>query len=361
MSKKILILAIYPAPYRMELFNEFKDFDADIFFEFSGGDARKEEWFSKGEHHLLDTKEGKQAYKRAIKNLKEYKLVALYDYSTRAGIKLIFNCLKKHIPYVVNCDGLMMTDHYNHIKDTLKRFLLKKASAYLASGENAKQYFLKYGACEDKIHIHNFSTLHKDDILKKPVSLCEKIELRKKLGLPIDCKIAICVGRFIPLKRYNELINEWKNTPEEYQLLLIGGGEEESRYKETIKNNNLKRVIILPFHQKQELFEFYKAADVFLHPTSYDVWGLVVNEAMACGLPVIVSDHCVAGLELIKDGENGFLIPMGDDERMCKKMVEACSDEELRHNMSENAIKTITPYIIENMAEAHKNVFRKLL
>lgn len=361
MSEKILILSMYPAPYRVELFEEFKNFDADVFFESSNGDERSEEWFLKGEYKLIDTYDGKKAYKESIKNLKEYSLVAIYEYSTKTGIKLILNCMRKHIPYVVNSDGVMMTEHSNFIKKIIKKFLLKKASAYLASGENAKQYFINYGANEKNIYIHNFSTLHKKDILDNSVSYEEKIKLRKKLGLDTNCKIAIAVGRFIPLKRYNELIEAWKIMPENYKLLLIGGGREKEKYEATIKNNGLKNVIIESFYPKEELFEYYKASDVFIHPTSYDVWGLVVNEAMACGLPVVVSDHCVAGLELVKSGENGFLVKMGDDEKMCRKVIDICSEEQSYQQFSENAIKTIRPYTIENMAEVHKNLFESLI
>lgn len=361
MNGKLLILSMYPAPYRVELFEKFKNFDTDIFFESSNGDDRNEEWFLKGRYQLLDTDIGKSLYNKAIKNLKEYSIVAVYEYSTFEGVKLILKCLRAHIPYAINCDGIMLTEHSSRTRDILKRFLISKATVCLASGENAKQYFLRYGAREERIHTHTFSTLHKKDILEKVLSYEKKKEIRKKLGFDPDCKIAIAVGRFIPLKRYNELINAWKNMPEDFQLLLIGGGEEKERYEETIKENGLKNVIIEPFHPKEELFEYYKAADVFVHPTSYDVWGLVVNEAMACGLPVVVSDHCVAGLELVKNEINGFLVPMGEDQQMCNKVMEICCDVETQKMFSEKALETIRPYTIERMAEKHIKLFTEML
>ena len=53
-------------------------------------------------------------------------------------------------------------------------------------------------------------------------------------------------------------------------------------------------------------------ADIFVHPTETDVWGLVINEAMAHGLPIITTDGCVAGLELVKNNDNGFIIPVNN-------------------------------------------------
>ena len=143
----------------------------------------------------------------------------------------------------------------------------------------------------------------------------------------------------------------WKMMPDNVILLLIGGGELESEYKNTVEATQLNNVIIEPFHPMEELMQFYRAADVFVHPTSYDVWGLVVNEAMASGLPCVVSDHCVAGLELIKDGVNGYLTEMGREDIICQRVLQIFNDKKLHDEMAINALETIKGYTIENMAE----------
>ena len=360
--KKLLILSIYPAPYRLELCGYIsKEFQVDIYFEYSNGDNRNENWFQKGKYQLLDTPEGKRAYQQSVKKIKEYDLVLIYDYTTIESRKLIAKCKKKKVPYVINCDGVILPHKKKFLKDIVKRWLLSKAAAYMASGEHAKEYFLRYGAKEEKVYIHHFSTLHEHDILSTPIIGEEKIALRKKLGLPVDKKIAIAVGRFIPLKRYDYLIREWKRVDEECCLLLIGGGEEFGKYQSIIQEQGVKNVIIESFHPSEELYEYYKASDVFIHPTSYDVWGLVVNEAMAKGLPVIVSDTCVAGLELIQEGENGYLFPMGQESIAIEKLLKVLSDDNLKQAMSAGCLKTIKDYTIENMAKTHVEIFTKTL
>ena len=360
--KKLLILAIYPAPYRVELIESLKrEFYTDVFFESTSGDEREQIWFSEGSFHIINTKNGAVQFKKATKNITSYNLVVFYDFSTKNSVRLILKCILKKIPYVINCDGIMLSPHGNPVFDLVKKVLISHASACLASGENAKKYFLKYSAKENRVFTHTFSTLHSEDILETPVVRTEKNELRKKLGLPQDRFISIAVGRFIPLKRYDCLISEWKNMPENHLLLLIGSGTEEEKYREIIKNNGIKNVVIESFYPKDELFNYYKASDAFVHPTSYDVWGLVLNEAFACGLPAIVSDHCVAGLELIKNGENGFLVPMGNDALLCENVIKISKDDSIYDSMSRAALNTIMNYTIENMAKTHINVFRELI
>ncbi len=360
MKPKLLIMAIYPAPYRMGLFEYFAaDFDIDIFFEQSGGDQRNKEWFKGGNYFCLDTAQGIESFKEV--NVKNYDLAVFYDYTGKQSMKLIIQCKRKKVPYIINCDGVMMTNHGNVLKDLIKRYFIKSARYCFASGVNAKKYFLKYGAKEKNIAIHTFSTLNKEDILKEPLSQAKKIEAREKLGLQKTVKIAIAVGRFIPLKRYNELIAQWKDMPTNYKLLLVGNGEQKELYEQTIKNLKLKNVIIRDFAQKEKLLEYYRAADIFIHPTSYDVWGLVVNEAMSQGLPCVVSDHCIAGLELIKDGENGYLVKMGDDKAAVTRAKEIFQNAQICKTMSVNALKTIDTYTIENMAKIHIEKFSEIV
>lgn len=362
MKQRVLILAIYPAPYRLQLCQKIAErFQADIFFEYKNGDDRDNRWFQQGEYHLLDDEKGMQAYQACRKNLKQYDLVVLYDYGTKEGRKLIAQCKKQKVPYIVNCDGVILPHKKNFLKDMVKKWLLSKAAAYLASGEHAKEYFLRYGAQDEKIFIHNFSALHEGEVLNEPLNSEEKKELRKKLALPLDKKIVIAVGRFIPLKRYDFLLREWKQIDDECCLLLIGGGSEYEKYQSIIQENGLTNVILENFHPTHELYEYYKAADAFIHPSSYDVWGLVVNEAMANGLPVVVSDTCVAGLELIQEGKNGFQFSMGNESEGIKKLSSLLGDKQLRQNMARECIKTIQSYTIENMAKTHIEVFERVL
>ena len=95
-------------------------------------------------------------------------------------------------------------------------------------------------------------------------------------------------------------------------------------------------------------------------PTRGDVWGLVINEAMSFGLPIVTTDKCVAGVELIENWKNGFLINVDDSEMLREKILTILSDEQLQHEMSVENVKQIENYTIEKMAERHLEIFNNM-
>lgn len=116
---------------------------------------------------------------------------------------------------------------------------------------------------------------------------------------------------------------------EGYTLCIVG---DEPTQEFIGMNNNMKldNVVFVGFKTKKELKDYYIAADVFCLQTRGDVWGLVVNEAMAYGLPVITTDKCVAGIELIEDDKNGYVIPVEDYELLAEKIMKIGGNKQLQ-------------------------------
>ena len=90
-------------------------------------------------------------------------------------------------------------------------------------------------------------------------------------------------------------------------------------------------------------------------PTREDIWGLVINEAMAYGLPVITTDRCVAGLELVEEGRNGYIVPVEDEQVLADKMRAALASD--MEAMGKASLEKIRPYTLENMARVHAEIF----
>ena len=117
------------------------------------------------------------------------------------------------------------------------------------------------------------------------------------------------------------------------------------------------RLHFVDFSSQQSLKAYYRAADAFVLATRGDVWGLVINEAMANALPVITTEGCVAGCEMIVNGENGYRIPCETWEPIAEHLNELLSSDALRASMACAALETARKYTVESMARAHAAAF----
>lgn len=121
----------------------------------------------------------------------------------------------------------------------------------------------------------------------------------------------------------------------------------------------LNNIHYMGFKSKEELKEYYQASDIFVLPTRKDIWGLVVNEAMANGLPVITTNKCIAGLELINNGKNGFIVEADNIIQLSNCINEIIDSNERLQSMCVNSINTISNYTIEKMVKCHLQVLLK--
>ena len=238
----------------------------------------------------------------------------------------------------------------NFFKNTIKRYLVTHAAGYFASGSHAAAYFKHFGADENKIYYHPFTSLYENEILKEPISETVKIEYKKKHG--IGKKMVLAIGQFIHRKGFDVLLKAWdKELDENYSLFIVGGGEEKEKYERYIIDHNLKNVYLVGFKQKHEIFEYYMAADLFVLPTREDIWGLVINEAMAFGLPVVSTTMCLGAVELIKNGVNGYIVPANNSKELTLAMKEILMSN--KRSFSENNIRKISTYTYENVIASH--------
>ena len=204
------------------------------------------------------------------------------------------------------------------------------------------------------IYRYPFASTLASEVLNVPLLDKEKYLLKVKYGIKED-KVIIGVGQFIPRKGFDVLLNSLAllNNPN-VGCYIIGGTPTEN-YLNIIKNNNLQNIHFLPFLDRKTLAEYYRLSDVFVLPTREDIWGLVINEAMANGLPVITTDKCNAGLAMVTN-KNGAIIPVDSIEKLAASLNLILSDDTLRQSMGEKSLETIQNFTIEKMAEKHSEV-----
>jgi glycosyltransferase involved in cell wall biosynthesis len=254
----------------------------------------------------------------------------------------------RKIPFIIEGDGGFPKDSESIIKKKLKKLLLKKATWYFSSGKSHTAYYEYYGVNKSKIIPYHFSSIFESDIVRKALPHKEKMNLRRKYRIENE-KVILYVGRFIYSKGLDVLFDALKEVSSNYLLLLVGDSQQAFE-KLALKKTNIN-FKILGFKSKEELKDYYDMSDFLVLPTREDIWGLVINEAFARGLPVISTNRCGAALELIEDTKNGFIID-SENPIQLKNKIEYLLSADLTEKIN-LALNKIRLHTIEKMIENH--------
>jgi glycosyltransferase involved in cell wall biosynthesis len=136
-------------------------------------------------------------------------------------------------------------------------------------------------------------------------------------------------GQMIARKGVDQLLAAFATLPENTRLLLVGREAELSRLLGDLPPGMCRRIRYAGFQAPDSLPRFFAQADVFVLPSRYDGWGVVVNQALGAGLPIIASDQVGAARDLVRTGENGFIFPAGDTAALASAMQRYATTPEL--------------------------------
>lgn len=361
--KRVLFLTNYPSPYRVHFFDELgKYMDVTVLYSDRVEDMkhRNAQWFEEGNH-------GFQAVRLTPKVRigrrylcfdvipwlkKDFDTVVVCGYSSPTAV-LAMAWLRLHrIPFYMEVDGGLIRQD-SKLKHFVKQSLVCMAPRWLSTGVHTTEYLVHYGAKEENVMHYPFSSLYEQDIMKSVLTLEEKKAFRVVLGIP-EKHMILAIGQFIHRKGFDVLMHAARNLDPDIGIYIVGG-EITDEYRKLREELGLANVHFLSFQKKERLALLYKAADLFVLPTREDIWGLVINEALAYGLPTITTDRCVAGLELIEDGVNGYVVPVEDADALAEK-IQAVLASDLE-KMGRAALEKVRPYTLENMAKTHVEIF----
>lgn len=359
---KIVIFSDNVAPYRIGWAEELgKKYDVTFAYVKEKDSERNDSWLVKSSEFVNMVKlPAKVIHNRAIslsviKYICSYKSdVIIFDgYGTLPNMLGMLYLNIKHRAFFVNVDGVNLDSSDGRLKRLIKHIIFGKYSYFLCSSEYTRQRIHFYGIADNRSIAHNFSSLHEGDIIDHVPSKDERSEMRAALGLENRTTV-IAVGRFLKLKQFDMLINAFQPFDKEYQLLIVGEGDEKETYEKLIEINKLKHTKIINFMSFDKLKNYYIASDILVLPSYSEVWGLVVNEGMGCGaIPAIVSNRCVVGYSLVNNGEAGFQFDYRNMMQLREKIGCLLENEGLRNKMSKKALENIRNFTIEKMAKTH--------
>lgn len=365
---RILFSTNVPSPYRVDFFNELgKHCDLTVCFERETASDRDGKWMGKAAENFtavqLKLKPFKAdrsiggALRDYVKN-NDFDIVIFTNYVSPATISAISYCRRHKKRYYIEYDGGFNKKDRFPIS-ILKKYFICGAAGHFTTCEEHKQYLLSIGIPEETIWKYPFTSVSESDIVKAD----ELVELgtsalREKLGVKEE-KIILSVGQFIHRKGFDILMQAASKLDKSIGIYIVGG-EPTEEYLDLKRELGLDNLHFVGFKTKGELGYYYAAADLFVLPTREDIWGLVINEAMAYGLPVISTDRCISALEMIKNGESGYIVPVGDSDALAKKMIAILNSKEERESLSKISREVACQYTIEKMAARHVQIFEEL-
>jgi glycosyltransferase involved in cell wall biosynthesis len=238
----------------------------------------------------------------------------------------------------------------SRVRTLLKRIFVSRCDAVAALGRAASAYAKQLGAREEGIFLAPFGgdNRHFAREAQKVDAAAEK----GRRGWPP--RLILFAGRLLKGKGVFVLLEAFRRIGRDHPdvgLLFAGHGSEEAEMQEFCRDAGLDRVYFVGAQQYEDMPYFYALADLLVLPTFSDPYGYVVVEALACGVPAIVSN--VAGVcdDFISDGETGFAVPRGDTAELARRIAQVLDDQELRARMSANCRHIVEGYSPEACAE----------
>lgn len=334
-KQKIVLVTNIPNQYRVPLFNELHqqllnvNRELHVIFGASGYQKRKtvidlsdcsfsyEILRSRGLREV-ENKTGFMFYGGLLKALKRQKanqiIVAGYSLAT---LKIWLLSFFRETSYFIWSGSIERKgESKSFLRSFQRKQLIKRAKGFLAYGSLAKQNFESLGAKPSKV-LAIGNTVDTNFFAQQT----EKI---RSTSISKTKKHLTYIGYLTPRKNVQLLIQVIKDLRahrNDFVLDLIGDGESKEELELIVKENNLEQYVTFHgFQQKEALPSYLALSDCFLFQTDFDIWGLVLNEAMASGIPCLSSVNAGATADLIEEGVTGFKVNFAESEQIAKKI-----------------------------------------
>jgi glycosyltransferase involved in cell wall biosynthesis len=300
----------------------------------------------------FDTPEIKDIIRR-----REYDAVLVNGWHYKSAWQAIWACWKSGVKVLVRGDS-----HLHSPRGPLKK--LAKALAYrhfiprfdacLAVGQWSQEYFLYYGARPERI----FFVPHAVDN-QRIAAECRRwgpthSKLRSRWGLAEKTVVFAFAGKFIEKKRpmdFVQAIDRAARQGAAVEGLMVGDGPVRVECEDFVRAHHTP-IRFTGFLNQSQIVAAYVASDLLVLPSDGgETWGLVVNEAMACGRPCIVSDHVGCGPDLIEMGTTGAIFQLGDVDALAALMIGLERDPSHLDFMSTQARRKIQGYSTQTAVE----------
>jgi glycosyltransferase involved in cell wall biosynthesis len=285
---------------------------------------------------------------RVIDWLKAHEVDAVITtgYNDPGLMRLIAWCRRAGVPNFMFGDSNVHADRVRGFRKLIKRWyvgwVLRRVTGLMPCGIYGRRYFEPYGGGDKPW----FYMPHEPDYARIfAVTPADRDATQIKYGLRPDRRYFMYSGRLVPVKRVDTLIDAFARLAAarpDWDLLIVGGGPLEAELKARVPAELTSRVVWTGFiNDVDELSRLYTCGDVFILPSSYEPWAVVVCEAAAAGLPIVASHVVGAAGELCREGSNGRLFTAGDVGELTDALLEVTATDEHLAALSRGSLEVL--------------------
>lgn len=274
--------------------------------------------------------------------------VVVHGWYTKSFRQTIRACKHTKTPVFVRGDSTLLSG-YSFLKSLVKSIthprLISNFDGYLIVGQRAKEYYLRYGANPSRM----ISSPHFVDnrfFQSRAEALPEEKNLRRRFGIPESSIVFLFCGKFVAIKRpldFVRAISIASKSQKNICGIMVGDGPLRSKIESEIQSSNVN-IHLAGFQNQSEIPFSYASSDVLVLCSESESWGLVVNEAMACGRPAIVSSRVGCSPDLIIPDKTGYEFKKGNPAHLAEFMLKFAENRDTVQRMGRLAQEHIQSY-----------------
>jgi glycosyltransferase involved in cell wall biosynthesis len=237
--------------------------------------------------------------------------------------------------------------------ELVKAEFLRQCTGFVVPGRRAREYLLAHKIKEDVI----FTAVNAvdNDLFASRAATARSIATELRIQLNLPSRYFLFTGRLVREKGVFELLAAYakldRSVREEMDLVFVGDGTSRPALEQLASSITPGTIRFVGFAQREQLPNYYALSEILILPTYSDTWGLVVNEGMACGLPIILSQAAGCADDLVTEGWNGHLIPAEDVDALAAAMHRLASQPANCAEMGIHSLKRVAEYSPDNWSK----------
>ena len=299
---------------------------------------------------------------------RHYDAVLVFGWQTLAHIQMIQAAWNAGLPVLLRGDSTLRRAAPGGARGALRRAMwlparqqlyaaaFRRVAGFLAVGSRNLEYYRSFRVPQEKLFWAPAGVDNDWFSLPESQRAAARARIRARLRVTDRTIVFASAAKLIGVKRPFDLVDavaDLRRRNIDGHALFIGDGEERAAIEQRASHAGMAEATsITGFVNQRELPEWYAAADALVLPSASETWGLVVNEAMAAGLPVVVSDGVGCAVDLVREGENGFTYPCGNVQALAERLATIAGDDRRRRALGDRSREIVKGFGLDVTARA---------